>query len=172
MTGVILHAGCGGENLPPWLADWGIVGKEVKLDINPGFNTDIVASIDDLGDIGPYDAVFSCHCVEHLHWYRAMKALHEFYRVLKPGGIAVVEVPNLSLVKPDDTVAYVTDGGLEITGLDMYYGHRGLAYGDPWMMHGCGFVPHTMTGALEYAGFKAATFETGHDLIGVGVKPA
>jgi SAM-dependent methyltransferase len=171
MSATILHAGCGGENLPSWLATIGIEGREIKLDIDAEFHPDHVASIDDLGDIGPFDAVFTCHCLEHLHWYRAMKALSEFYRVLKPGGVVIVEVPDLTNVKPDDTVIYTTPGGLQITGLDMHYGFRDYSYDNPYMMHGCGFMPSTMQKALEGAGFKAKALQCGCDILGIGVKP-
>lgn len=164
----ILHAGCGGEDLPPWLP---IKGQEIKLDINDVFKPDIIASIDNLGDIGPFDAVFCCHCLEHLHWFRAMKALQEFHRVLVPGGAVFIEVPNLEGVKPDDTVMYTTPTGLEITGMDMFYGCRDLSFDNHWMMHGCGFVPGTMKKALERAGFRAEVVCSGYDIVGIGVKP-
>ncbi len=171
MTRVILHAGCGGEDLPPWLAEIGIEGREVKLDADAKFNTEIVASIHDMGDIGPFDAAFCCHCLEHLHWFDAMKALREFYRVLKPGGVVLIEVPNLGIAKPDDTIIYTTPQGLQITGMDMYFGHRAFSHDNPWMMHRCGFLQHTMTRALTLAGFTAKTLEAGCDLLGIGVKP-
>lgn len=171
MQRTILHAGCGGENLPWWLKEVGIEGREVKLDADEMVKPDIVASIDNLGDIGPYDAVFCCHCLEHLHWHNAMKALHEFIRVLQPGGAVLIEVPNLEMAKPDNTVVYTTGDGLEVTGLDMYFGHREFSYSNPWMMHRCGFVQSTLLEALESAGFKAKVFTMGCDLLGIGVKP-
>lgn len=164
----ILHAGCGGENLPPWFP---IKGEEIKLDIDERFKPDIIASIDNMGDIGPFDALFCCHCLEHLQWFKAMTALREFYRVLRPGGIALVEVPDLEGVKPDDTVVYTMDNGLQVTGMDMYYGHREFSFDNPYMMHGCGFMPVTMHRALKGAGFQAGVLRAGCDLLGIGVKP-
>ncbi len=169
MTKRILHAGCGGENLPPWFP---VKGEEVKLDIDERLKPDIVASIDNMGDIGEFDALYCCHCLEHLQWFRAMTALREFYRVLKPGGIAFAHVPNLDGIPPDDTVIYTTSEGLQITGLDMYYGYRAFSFDNPYMLHGCGFVPHTMYKALKAAGFeKSGVVVSGFDLIGIGIKP-
>jgi SAM-dependent methyltransferase len=173
----ILHAGCGGERLPPWLP---IKGDEVRLDADENVKPtpDIVASIDNLGDIGPFDGVFCCHTLEHLHWYDAMKALTEFYRVLKPGGQVYIQLPDLEDIRPDNTVYYETVHGLKITGLDMHYGYRDFSHGNPWMMHRCGFMQHTLKAALEAAGFGAKVIRgktepgfVGFDLLGIGVKP-
>lgn len=169
MTSVILHAGCGGEDLPPWFP---IKGKEFKLDADEKFNPDVVASIDNMGDIGPFDAAFCCHCLEHLHWHDAMKALGEFHRVLKPGGSVFIEVPNLGLAKPDDTVMYTTGAGLEVTGMDMYFGHRMFSHSNPWMIHRCGFLDTTLEKAMRFAGFEVRVLAVGLDLMGVGVKSA
>lgn len=171
MTARVLHAGCGGENLPQWVFDsLGFEGREVKLDADARLKPDIVASIDSLGDIGEFDAVFCCHCLEHLHWNDAMVALREFHRVLKPGGAALIEVPNLDIVRPDDTLAYTTPAGLEVYGMDMYFGHRGNSRHNPFMTHRCGFLPRTMQKALEGAGFNASVLTSGFDILGVGVK--
>lgn len=165
---LILHAGCGAESLPPWFP---FQGTEVKLDADASLNPDIVASIDNLGDIGSFDAVFCCHCLEHLHWNDAMKALSEFYRVLKPGGAVFIEVPDLGNVQPDDTVIYTTPHGLQIRGIDMYFGYREFSHGNHWMMHKCGFLQRTLEPALEHAGFSAKVLQAGCDLLGIGVKP-
>ncbi len=39
------------------------------------------------------DVVVMCHVFEHLHW--PQRALHEIWRVLKPGGLLVLAVPTL-----------------------------------------------------------------------------
>lgn len=166
---IILHAGCGGETvLPPWFP---FKGQQVRLDADERCKPDIVASIDNMGDIGPFDAAFCCHCLEHLHWHDAMKALSEFYRVLKPGGTLMIEVPNLGIAKPDDTVMYTTEHGLEVTGMDMYFGHRLFSHDNPFMMHRCGFLDRTLQLALEHAGFGTKVLASGFDLLGIGVKP-
>lgn len=170
MTARILHAGCGGERLPQWVYDIGIQGEEIRLDADERVKPDIVASIDNLGDIGEFDAVFCCHCLEHLHWSDAMVALREFHRVLKPGGAAIIEVPNLERVQPDETVAYTTPQGLQVTGMDMYFGHRLFTRDNPFMQHRCGFLPRTMKTALEHAGFRAEVIKVGFDIVGIGVK--
>ncbi len=169
----ILHAGCGQETeLPKWLSQLGFPDEmeQVRLDIDPGHNPDIVATIDNLGDIGPFDGIFCCHTLEHLHIYNATQALRAFLRVLRPGGVAIVEVPNLAKVKPTRDVVYETPEGLKITGFDMYFGYRDFAHGNDYMLHRSGFIPDTMKEIMEFVGFKAWTLESGYDLLGIGVK--
>jgi len=144
----VLHVGCGEEPLPAWLADY----TEVRLDIEPACNPDIVASITDLGEIGPFDLVFSSHCLEHLAPHDVGVALSEFRRVLKAGGGVVVFVPDLEDVKPTEDVVYTAPCG-PITGLDMYYGLRSALLERPYMAHKTGFVRETLQAAMDAAGF-------------------
>jgi SAM-dependent methyltransferase len=144
----VLHAGCGNEPLPAWLDG----STETRLDIDPDCHPDIVASITDLGDIGPFDLVFSSHCLEHLAPHDVGVALSEFRRVLKPGGGAVVIVPDLEDVRPTEEVMYEAPCG-PITGLDMYYGLRSALQERPYMAHKTGFVRETLQAAMDAAGF-------------------
>lgn len=164
---LVLHAGCGKQPLPPHpLFD----GEEVRLDIDADAEPDIVASIHDMGDIGTFDVVYSSHCLEHLHWLDAEKALSEFYRVLKPGGFAMVMVPDLTGIKPTEDVVY-TVHGLEITGLDMMFGYRGYTGWNEYMRHQCGFVPDTLKAMMERAGFVHVMTHTAcWNLTATGVK--
>src|SRR5262252_6440154 len=114
----ILHAGCGGEPMPPWLD-----GAEVRLEIDAAVKPDIVASMTDMGAIGSYDAIYCSHALEHLYPHEIPLALGEFLRVLKPGGAAIIIVPDLEDAEPTDEVLYVSPGG-PIAGFDLFYGHR------------------------------------------------
>jgi SAM-dependent methyltransferase len=163
----VLHAGCGGAKLPPY---WQNV-QETRLDIDPSQKPDVVASITDMGEVGEFDAVYSSHCLEHLYPHDVPKALGEFCRVTKEGGVAVVIVPDLEDVKPTDDVLYESDSG-PICGLDMYYGHGRLIEQRPYMAHHSGFVAKTLEGAMKSAGFRAVkvTRAGDYNLIGVGLK--
>jgi predicted SAM-dependent methyltransferase len=166
---LILHAGCGNQPLPQSSLFEG--GKEVRLDIDPNNAPDIVASIDNLGDIGPFDVVWCSHCLEHLHFYEAEQAMREFYRVLKPGGVCVIMVPDLEGIEPTEDMVYYVDGAGPITGLDMYYGHRGYSSTNPYMMHKCGFVSQTLRGMFSRAGFTHISEKRDcWNLIGSGVR--
>ena len=166
--GYVLHAGCGNESLPDWLEGC----KETRLDINPEHSPDFVASITDLGDIGEYDAVFCSHCLEHIHGYEVARALAEFHRVLRPGGHALIVVPDLEDVSPTDEVLYLSPAG-PITGLDLIYGKQNLVESLPHMEHHTGFTAATLASSLENVGFEpvAVSRISAFNLFGAAVKP-
>lgn len=163
----VLYAGCGGDHVPEWLGH----AEEVRLDIDERHSPDVVASIMDMGDVGTFDAVYCSHCLEHLATHEVDVALREFLRVLRPGGMAYVIVPNLEGIVPDESVVYESPSG-PITGRDMYYGHAALSAENPYMAHKTGFVGVTIEAALRRAGFQAAASrgDTAYNLICIGVK--
>ncbi|MDE1146874.1 MAG: methyltransferase domain-containing protein [Azospirillaceae bacterium] len=158
----VLHVGCGvakPEKLHSLFhsGEW----REVRLDIDPRVQPDIIASITDLSmvDAGSVDAVWSSHNVEHLRAHEVPKALGEFRRVLKPEGFALITLPDLQAiakwVAEDrlDDVAYMSPAG-PITPLDMIFGLRSaLAQGNDFMAHRTGFTAKTLGAALLAAGF-------------------
>lgn len=145
----VLHAGCGYTPLPEWMSTY----REVRLDIDPEVKPEILASITDLGNIGPYNAVFCQHCLEHLYPQDVPRALKEFYRVLAPDGVLALFVPDLEDAKPTDDVLFESPAG-PIAGLDLFYGHRkALAAGMIYMAHHTGFTQHSLRAAIEQAGF-------------------
>jgi ubiquinone/menaquinone biosynthesis C-methylase UbiE len=164
----VLHVGCGRSPLPAWMTDC----DETRLDIDPGVQPDVVASMLDMGDIGGFDMVYSSHSLEHVYPHEVPVALAEMFRVLKPGGVVVAIVPNLDGVKPDETPLYWSEAG-PVCGLDMIYGMSRLIRDHPYMAHHSGFIPDTLTRAIESVGFQNVHAEAieGYTLMGVGVKP-
>jgi SAM-dependent methyltransferase len=142
------------------------------VDIDPGVQPDVVASMLDMGDIGGFDVVYSSHSLEHVYPHEVPVALAEMFRVLKPGGLAVVVVPNLDGVKPDEEPLYESPAG-PVCGLDMIYGMARLIKHQPYMAHHSGFIPATLARAIESVGFQKVHTEALElwTLVGVGVKP-
>lgn len=162
--GTVLHAGCGYAELPAWLTNY----SEVRLDIDPAVNPDVLASITSLGDIGPYDAILCQHCLEHLYPHDVQKALAEFYRVLAPDGWLMLFVPDLEDARPTDEVLFESPAG-PIAGIDLFYGFRpALAAGMTYMAHHTGFTQHTLRAAVETAGFVGGVV-TRHNAFNLGV---
>jgi SAM-dependent methyltransferase len=159
----VLHVGCGAaapEKLPGFFfpaGEW----REIRLDIDPAVDPDVIASITDMASVpdASVDAVWSSHNLEHLFPHEVPLALAEFRRVLKPDGFALMTMPDLrqiaALVAADRLMepAYLSPMG-PITPLDMLYGHGGsLASGNAFMGHRGGFTARSLEAALRAAGF-------------------
>lgn len=165
----ILHVGCGGAPLPEWME-----GIETRFDIDVNMKPDIVGSMTEMGDIGPFEIVYCCHTVEHLTPRDVHKALQEFLRVLVPGGCAIVLVPDLEDIRPTHDMVYMSPSG-PVSGHDMFYGHESCA-DNVYMRHCSGFTSDTLKAAFLKAGFAkveaARDREPGWNLICAGVKAA
>jgi SAM-dependent methyltransferase len=163
----LLHAGCGSSALPDIFNGR---YEEVRLDIDPEAKADIFASITDMGEVGEFDAVYSSHCIEHLYPDEVGEALREFYRATKPGGSAIVIVPDLEGVEPTDEIILESAIG-PLSGLDLIYGCRFDRH-RPYMAHHSGFVSATLEKAMRDAGFAEVTMKRlpEHNLMAVGRK--
>jgi predicted SAM-dependent methyltransferase len=156
----ILHVGCGSKvNKPP--REYAAY-KEVRLDCNKQVEPDLVASIVAMPMIHEesFDAVFASHVLEHLYCHEVAMALSELHRVLKPGGILDVRVPDLQCIggklaiDQADHAIYNAPIGV-IAPLDMMYGHRGsIGAGNLFMGHRFGFTQSVLKRYLENAGFE------------------
>ena len=158
---VVLNVGCGyiGQPLHPSFrgGEW----RELRLDIDPAVNPDIVCSMTDMQPLasGSVDAIWSSHNLEHLHRHEVPIALTEFLRVLRPGGMLLLTMPDLQrvaeLVAADELEdeAYLSPSG-PISPLDMIFGHAAsLAQGNLHMAHKTGFTARTLNRLLAEAGF-------------------
>lgn len=163
----VLSVGNGPDPMTAWVAAGYTV---VTLDVDPTTNPDIVGDMTDLHDIGPFDAVYSSHSLEHLYPHQVPRALASFYRVLKPGGVCTIFVPDLEGVQPTDE-PLDTLGENKLTGLHLFYGDASRIEANPWMAHHCGFVEATLRQVMEAAGFTVTTKRMSHhNLLGFGVK--
>lgn len=157
---VIINAGCGprgGGRLPALFDDW----KQVRVDVDPAVEPDLVASVTDLSAIpsGSADAVWSAHCIEHLYAHEVSSAIAEFQRVLRRNGFACVIVPDLQAIaewiardRLHETIYELAAG--PVTAHDMLWGFGpALERGDAAMAHRCGFTPTVLLQRLSEGGF-------------------
>ena len=160
---IVLHVGCGAADPSKLPAAFFPVGQwqEIRLDIDPAVVPQIVASITDMACVPDLsvDAVWSAHNLEHLSAHEVPVALAEFYRVVRPGGFALVTMPDLqqvaALVAADrlEDAAYVSALG-PVAPIDMLYGFRpALAQGNAFMGHRTGFTATTLARHMQAAGF-------------------
>jgi protein O-GlcNAc transferase len=176
----LLVVGCGpkGILLPREFAAY----RPTRLDADESLEPDIVASMVAMPMIADktYDGAHASHVIEHLYFHEVTLALQELWRVLKPGGLLRIAVPDLqafgsmlALDKADNTL-YV--GGLgPVAPVDMLYGHRGhVAQGNVLMAHKSGFTGSLLKTMLQRAGFKKVEIdrETKFELIARATKGA
>jgi predicted SAM-dependent methyltransferase len=83
-----LHLGCGKRHIPGF----------IHIDAIDYPHVDHVATIDNLSFTGDnsVDLIYNCHVLEHFKRREVPKVLAEWKRVLKPGGVLRISVPDFA----------------------------------------------------------------------------
>jgi predicted SAM-dependent methyltransferase len=83
-----LHLGCGKRFIPGFM----------HIDAVEYPHVDHVSTIDNLGYIASdsVDLIYTCHVLEHFRRKDVSRVLSEWLRVLKPGGVMRISVPDFS----------------------------------------------------------------------------
>jgi predicted SAM-dependent methyltransferase len=142
--------------VPPGLMKLHVGGEQVKegwtlLNVKPMPGVDIIGSATDLSAVPDASCshVYGSHVYEHLTYAdEVLRAFHEAYRVLAPGGLFLVAVPDL-----DAMCRLFIDPRLTI---DERFNVMRLIYGgqtDPWDFHKAGFNAELLAAYLYNAGF-------------------
>lgn len=94
VKGKTLDAGAGELNLRILLKDY--CSEYISMDVEQKQGLDLVSDIQNMKGIDSesFDTVFSAQVLEHVP--EPWNACEEIYRILKPGGCAVITVPHLS----------------------------------------------------------------------------
>jgi predicted SAM-dependent methyltransferase len=136
-----LHLGCGNRILPAWInidKDTNIVGKGL------GFTIRDVTELHGYAD-NSVDEIYASHVLDHLSRNGEMdKALSEWYRVLKPGGILRVAVSDF------EKVVKMYNEGLD---LERLWGHLVGGQKSQYDRHGVCFDYNTLKKYLDSHGF-------------------
>lgn len=121
----------------------------LTVDIDPAMKPDIVADVTDMSPVTDHsvDEVVAGHVLEHIDWPDSFLAFSEFARVLKPGGILKIALPDmgclLRMLLSGDSVFHV---------MGLIYGVGGRI--NRFEQHRYGFTPGMLVDILETLGFE------------------
>lgn len=163
----VLHVGCGPQNIegmPSYFHDG--IWEEIRFDIDPAVNPDILGMIQDLSmiDDGYVNAVYSSHNLEHISSFEVLGVLSGFRRVINDDGFLIVSCPDMMSV-----AQAILNGSLEeslyqspagpINALDIVYGHQAaIRNGNFYMAHKTAFTANTLAQHLLDSGFQRVDF--------------
>jgi hypothetical protein len=130
-----LHLGCGTRRPP------GYINIDIRDDVEP----DVVANVHDLSDFNGVDEIYFCHGLEHIPRPEIDMVLQEWYRVLIPGGVLRLSVPDFAVLAR----LYIHEGVL----LERLLGplHGGQNY--EGNLHYCSYDYETLALCLSRNGF-------------------
>ena len=122
--------------------------KNLDCDAHPG--VDYVGNIEDLSQFASasVESIYASHCLEHISHTRTLAALVEWARVLRPGGILYVAVPDFKRMAE----LYLTSG-LSDWLVNFIHGDHGYATA----FHYAAFDFKRLHSLLLSAGFSEAS---------------
>lgn len=133
-----LHLGCGQRHIPGF----------VHVDIQPGPHIDHVCGVNALPiAAGQADLIYASHVLEHFGRAEYLDVLREWHRVLRPGGVLRLSVPDFAACAKIYHEQGLEDGLSGLIGL-ISGGQR-----DPYDFHKMIFDEPFLTSALFRVGF-------------------
>lgn len=141
---VKLHLGCGDDYL---------VGY-VNIDSNPKSKADLYLDAHDLSLFpdNSVDRIESYHFFEHLDYYRAKMALREWFRILKPKSLLILELPNLDVCIREIGKHY-NEKGIDLAMVGIYGYPPDIARSGITQIHKWGWSPSSIERELVSVGF-------------------
>ena len=135
-----LHLGCGSKHIPGFL----------HVDALAYPHVDVVGPVDVLpfAADGAAELIYACHVLEHFGRQSVAKVLSEWFRVLKPGGLLRLAVPDFGAAARLYAERRLPNGLIEITGL-IVGGQR-----DEYDYHKAVFDEPTLATTLRSVGFR------------------
>lgn len=142
------------ETLP--VGDW----QEVRVDLDEDAEPDVVADLRSLPFEDDYaDAAISLGVLEHFEEPALPSVFGEIARVLKPGGVVKLVVPDMQAICAVIAEGRLTDVLFEssagpVRALDIVYGYSPMLAEHPLWGHRTGFTAATLADWLGSVGFE------------------
>lgn len=135
-----VHLGCGVKHIPGWY----------HVDALPLDHVDHVGRVEDLSFIPDNTSklIYACHVLEHFGRNTYKDALREWCRVLAPGGVLRIAVPDFAAAASLYMSGNLARGIEDVRGL-VTGGQR-----DQYDFHGMIFDEKSLTEALKECGFS------------------
>lgn len=120
----------------------------LNVDIDPSRNPDILADACDLSAVKSesVDEVHASHVLEHIPWPRGFVALSEWTRVLKPGGVLKIAVPDVETI-----CSAVSRGTNHHYLMTVLYGAERI--NNKYEAHSFGYTRKMLVDMLNFLGF-------------------
>ncbi|MEM6622831.1 MAG: methyltransferase domain-containing protein [Pseudomonadota bacterium] len=136
-----LHLGCGVKHFPGWF----------HVDALAYDHVDFQGPVDDLSFVpdGSVGLIYACHVLEHFGRKESVRVLAEWRRVLRPGGVLRLAVPDYAACAKLYLAGVLPRGLEDVRGL-MVGGQR-----DQYDFHGNVFDEADLTAFLTEAGFSS-----------------
>lgn len=107
-----------------------------------------------IGYDGAVEELRCIHALEHIPKKMVMPTLREWHRIMRPGGVLTVEVPDLDYVA-DHWLHHTIDPAADAWALDIIFGNQE----DEGQFHKTGFNERLLRGLLVEAGFEEPRIE-------------
>lgn len=138
-----LNIGCGGRRIDGYT---GVDAVERPA-------ADIIARADSIPlEDGAVDEIMAIHLWEHFYRWECDTVIAEWKRLLKPGGLLVLELPNLRKCC-ENILSGRVRGGKEPDQLSYWGLYGDPRQGDQFMAHRWGWMPETLKPFLKLHGF-------------------
>jgi SAM-dependent methyltransferase len=169
-----LNLGCGDK----------ILSGYINVDVVPERASqvpDVICDVRSLSvfESGYADEILAVHVVEHFWRWEVVDILKEWVRVLKPGGVMILECPNLLSACQEfirNPQAHSLPGPEGQRTMWVFYGDP--RWQDPLMVHRWGYTPWSLGAVMHDAGLRDLRQEPAQfklreprDMRVVGVKP-
>lgn len=130
----------------------------VTLDADERYHPDIVANVPPFPEAvraQEWDVIEAIHVIEHLYRYQAESLVAECWEVLAPGGVLVLEQPNVAycaqVILGMVDLEKVPEGKRDYLGILGFYGEQDP--NRPLWAHRYGYTPASLTDLAVRSGF-------------------
>jgi hypothetical protein len=140
-----IHLGCGNDYLPGY----------INIDAYPESKADLIMDSKKL-TLFPdncVEVIESYHFFEHLQLHEARESLKEWIRILKPGGMVVIELPNLAVCAQEIGKHFNPKDGIDLAMAGIFSYPALVEKQGYGMIHKWGWTPETLGAELSSVGF-------------------